>query len=96
VERKDLSIAVDYWPVVPGERLELDVQRYYEVTQNVCYDGRGNWVCTREARHELPHVAMAGYTVVGVWDQQWYADRHSVDVLPLSSVTHHPYTRSRS
>jgi hypothetical protein len=94
MERSDLPISADYWPVVPGERLSSTTAQLYEVPENVCYDGRNNWVCTRRRDHELPHVAMSGFTVVGVWDQQWYGDRSARRPQSIITTAHYPQTRS--
>lgn len=93
MERTDLPIAADYWPVLPGARLSHDEADRYQAHPNTCYDGRGDWVCTREQYHPLPHVALSGTRVCAVWDQRWFGEKsryteHAGRPVPVDSVLH--------
>lgn len=94
-----MPIPTDYWPVTPGTLLaSAEADRYQRPgdTADVCFDGRSDWICTREVDHELPHVAMSGRRVCAVWDQQFYGSKHQDGPVPLTSVGHYPNARRRT
>jgi hypothetical protein len=93
-----LPLSVQDWPVTVGGRTPSN---YFTTRSSWCNDMRGNWRCSRQGNHELPHVASDGYTTLAVWDQFHYGDYNwklpmrVVDVIPNRSVGSRTYDAAK-
>jgi hypothetical protein len=92
-----LPLSVQDWPLKIGGQTPSEYCVDYD---RWCRNHRGNWSCTRERNHPLPHVASDGSRTCAIWDQQYYGDygwdlpMRVIDVAPLRRLTDTRYRRA--